>query len=91
MRLCGRSDKENLSLHGFSVAGGAIAHGSRVGFRGVSSLLVFLMLVSAEYRHCLCFSCWFPQSLVIACVSRVGFRGVSSLLVFLVLVSADLW
>ena len=36
----------------------------------VSPLLVF----PAEYRHCLCFFCWFSQSTTIACVFLLGFH-----------------
>ena len=47
----------------------------------VSPLLVF----PSEYRHCLCFFCWFSQSTTILCVSL----RVSPLLVFLLLVFSE--
>ena len=47
------------------------------------------VLVFAECRQCLCFFCWFLQSIVSACVSSVGFCKVSSVLVFLLLVFAE--
>ena len=44
-----------------------------------------LLVCPSEYRHCLCFFCWFSQSTTIACVSL----RVSPLLVFLLLVFSE--
>ena len=63
---------KNLSMHGFSVPGGVVAHGSRVVFLGVSSLLCVSPVV---FREFLMISQCFSAELFVA--SRPPIAGLS--------------
>ena len=75
-------------LRGESLVGVRVHHSCWLSLASslcVSCRVSPLLVCPSEYRHCLCFFCWFSQSIAIACVSL----RVSPLLVFLLLVFSE--